>query len=236
MKRPIIALTPQYDEQNNKMSSPRRYTRALEEAGAYCVILPSPCDESAQSMLAAAEYYASRFDGFLFTGGDDIDPALFGEEVDPKCGFITRYRDDFESALLHCVMKLGKPVLGICRGIQLINVALGGSLYQHQEGHSGTFHYINAEGESPAAALLGQTRLETNSYHHQSVKRCADTLRIAFRADDGTAEALWAPDYPYLLATQWHPEIMNNDVMRGYSEKIFGDFVSECGKSVQHIG
>lgn len=226
MNTPVIALTPQYNDDNSKMSSPRRYTRALEGCGAYCVILPSPCDESAESMKAAAEFYADRFDGFLFTGGDDVDPALFGEEVDPKCGFITRYRDDFEIALLHAVIARKKPVFGICRGIQVINVGLGGTLYQHIDGHSGTFHYIDVESGSPLEGILGDTRLETNSYHHQSVKRCADTLKIAAHADDGCVEAVWAPDYPYLTATQWHPEIMNNDAMRAYSEKLLGNFAA----------
>lgn len=216
--KPVIALTMQNGEAGDRFELRRRYTAVLTAAGGIPVALP-PSDSAPD-----AAWLADRFDGFLFTGGDDVNPTLYGETDGGLCKGINDERDRFESELLRCVLRTGKPVLGICRGIQLINAALGGTLIQHLDGHRGIFHVITLD--SPLAELFGAERVEVNSWHHQAVKAIAPALSPAATADDGTVEALVMPGYPYLTAVQWHPEMSRDR----NADILFSAFISACRK------
>lgn len=216
--KPIIALTSQYSENNERMETKSRYFKAITLCGGIPIGLPQIKDVS---------IIAEKFDGFLFTGGDDVNPKLYGEEKLPECGFISDERDTFEIALLHEVMKLNKPILAICRGIQVVNVALGGTLYQHIEYHRNTRHDITIEKGNPLYDLYKTDKINVNSYHHQSVKGIAPSLKVTAYTDDGAIEALYLPDYKYFTALQWHPEILT-EIDYDYSMELFHDFVKSC--------
>lgn len=165
-------------------------------------------------------------DGLLLTGGEDVDPAYYGEEPSRALGAVDRERDEFELALFHAARAARLPVLGICRGIQLVNVALGGTLYQDLPSerpgsldhdpdaprHTRTHHVRLASG-SRAARALGVDRLVPNSFHHQAIKDLAPALVATGWSDDGVIEAVEGGSAdPWLLAVQWHPEEMHADV------------------------
>lgn len=211
-----IALTTSNEPKNYYIRT--RYISVLlkmaKEAGvvALPVVLPMVEDK------ALIRAYAQEFDGFLFTGGDDLAPSYYGEETLPACGAIFPERDTFELSLLSEVIQLNKPVFGICRGLQTINVFCGGSLWQdfptqcpreephcHKDDRGATYHAIYADHW--LRELLGKTELITNSYHHQVVKELGAGLRAVGFSQDGFVEALEHETYPFMKAVQWHPEI-----------------------------
>jgi putative glutamine amidotransferase len=231
-----IALTASTIERGFKLY--RRYTDFVLRGAAECgetvcpVILPFTDD------AGTIRAYASAFDGYLCTGGDDVDPALYGEQRHPKCGEGEPDRDRFEIALLIELMALDRPVFGICRGIQVMNVAAGGTLWQdiyaqalgpnraHFENTpdgSGTRHTVYASGN--LALLLGACEILTNSYHHQAVKDPGRDLAIAARSHDGLIEAVESTGLTYFKAVQWHPEVSPDEI----SMKLAADFLAHCG-------
>ncbi len=222
MKRPVILLTPQYNAEYTSMTSPKRYTDRMTEHGALPLLAPCVSDPD------TVEQLADMADGVLFTGGDDVDPEIYGWQKEPECGFITRYRDDYEIALLNAVMKRKKPVLGICRGIQLLNVGLGGTLIQHRDGHRNVIHGVNIEKGSRLYNLLGEDTIKTNSFHHQAVEIPFSGASITAYAEDGTIEAIEMDDYPFFLGVQWHPEVISGEECDRMSKIILGAFVEAC--------
>ncbi|MCR5264494.1 MAG: gamma-glutamyl-gamma-aminobutyrate hydrolase family protein [Clostridiales bacterium] len=227
MNHPLILLTPQYNDDNTKMTSPKRYTDRLTEHGAIPVITPNLTDESAISDLVAV------CDGVLFTGGDDVDPEIYGREKEPDCGFITRYRDDFEILLTKEAMRQKKPILGICRGIQILNVALGGTLVQHRPGHRSVVHGVDIVRDSLLYGILGAEKIKTNSFHHQLIDDPCPGGRITAYAEDGTPEALEIDYKPFFLGVQWHPEYLSGEECDGWSSTLIGAFVEECTKNMR---
>lgn len=223
-----IALTCSMEE-NKHFIRPRYVNYLLTAAEMYGfdilpVLLPIT-DDSPETIRK----YARQFDGFLFTGGDDVDPARYGEEKHEKCGNIEPERDGFEFALLREVMRLDKPVFGICRGIQVMAVACGASLVQdiptevensadHAPDH---LHPVTASGW--VAEIAGTTDIRTNSYHHQSVKNPPECLTICARTSDGVIEAFVHKSLRYYKAVQWHPEMNPDDL----SYALIGDFLRE---------
>ncbi|MDO4270890.1 MAG: type 1 glutamine amidotransferase [Eubacteriales bacterium] len=147
---------------------------------------------------------AERCDGLLLSGGGDVHPALFGQKRESDQLSIDPVRDAEEQSLFEAFFSRGKPILGVCRGIQVVNVFLGGTLKQHIDGHAAGCHPVACS--APLAALVGAAPT-VNSYHHQAVERVAPPLAVAARAPDGTIEALRHPSAP-LLGVQWHPERM----------------------------
>lgn len=168
---------------------------------------------------ALAVQYATLTDGLLLSGGGDIDPAEFGQGPHRDLGSVDPVRDAFEIALYRAFRAADKPILGICRGVQLMNVAEGGSLHQHLPAVEGTWqhvqqdmrgtplHPVELSADSRLAAGFGTTSIHTNSYHHQAVDRVGSGLRVTARAGDGVIEALEGESGAFLLGVQWHPEM-----------------------------
>ncbi len=174
---------------------------------------------AANLSAAAAADLIERVDGVVFSGGADLDPALFGRSPEAGLGLVDPVRDAFEVALYRAARARGLPILGICRGIQVVNVAEGGTLHQHLPAVEGTiqheqrnidyppFHALRLEPGSIAATAAGTELVTVNSAHHQGIKDLAPTLRATAYADDGLIEVVEAQDAPWLLAVQWHPEM-----------------------------
>jgi len=180
-------------------------------------------------------------DGFLFTGGPDVHPFLFGEETQAHCGNVSPARDQMEISLLPMVMELQKPILGICRGIQVLNIALGGNIWQDIPSqvtrdfplaHSQPFSYdmpchtVALTEGSLLARISESSSIKVNSMHHQAVKDLAPGLIASAYSTDYLIEALEMPDYPFFIGVQWHPEYLwekNKEAFR-----LFQTFVKAC--------
>jgi putative glutamine amidotransferase len=196
------------------------YTRAVDLAGGIPVLIPlNLSDDTLRALF-------DKLDGLLFQGGVDVHPREYGEPVEPFCGEIDLARDAVELTLLRWALAENKPTLGICRGIQMMNVAAGGSLYQdipaqlgspiqhqHVKGNPYDFHAhpIEIEADSQLANALGTTRLEVNSLHHQALKQIAPGFRVVARAPDGVIEGIEATQARFALGVQFHPEWMLDD-------------------------
>jgi putative glutamine amidotransferase len=193
--------------------SQRTYSRGVSEAGGLPVILP-PDDEAAD----APGQLLDLLDGIVFAGGSDIDPASYGAEPDPRTKGSWPERDRFELALTHAALERDMPVLGICRGMQMLNVACGGTIDQHlpdslgHEDHRhtpGTFgdHDVRLEGGSLAARAAGRESLPVKSHHHQGVGEVGEGLVVTgWSEPDQVIEALELPERPFALGVLWHPE------------------------------
>lgn len=206
------------------------YVRAVTRAGGIPVILPNNTD------LSCIPELADRLDGFLLSGGDDVDPARFGERATGKLGHVIPRRDDFEIELTRYVLRnTEKPMLGICRGIQVLNVALGGSLHIDLPDagklcHSlsmyprGVYsHEVEVTAGTRLAAIMGQGRGQVNSFHHQAIKDVAPGLRVsALSVPDGVIEAVELSGGRFFLGVQWHPEEL---VDMEEAVKLFRSFV-----------
>jgi putative glutamine amidotransferase len=230
--KPIIALTAEIDE-NGATKINRQYIKAIECAGGIPFVLPYTED----SRTIAA--YVETADGFLFTGGVDIAPERYGEEKLDVCGEIQYKRDAFELSLLPRVLEGGKPVLAICRGAQLVNVGLGGTLYQdiptempsdiphrQTEGYFSPSHSIRITDNTPLRTLMGNDAILGNSFHHQAIKTLGKGLEVMATSDDVIIEAVRLRGYKYLRAYKWHPErLFETDA---HNKRIFEDFIVAC--------
>ena len=233
MKRPVIGLLPLFDTEKDSYWMLPGYLRGVEKAGGIPVILPPRGEAETLRVLL------DRLDGLLFTGGQDVDPALYGQAPSERCGQLCPERDRLEKDLLPLALERDLPTLGICRGIQLLNAVLGGTLWQDlpAEYPSGISHRVNGPGcdeahrvtvtpGTPLAAVLGEGSLFVNSHHHQAIRDLAPPLREMARSEDGLVEAVYVPGKRFFWAVQWHPE-MSLDVSPA-SKKIFSAFVSAC--------
>jgi putative glutamine amidotransferase len=190
------------------------YVRAIQQAGGVPVLLPPSLDDQALGALWP------RLDGLLLTGGGDVDPGRFGEPRHPTVTEVSGARDRLEIELTERALAARRPLLAICRGIQVLNVALGGSLHQDIASEIGTAiahsqteprdrptHPVKVMGEGTRlGAILGAPEVEVNSMHHQSVKRLGRGLRDVAWAPDGVIEGVELSAHPLVLGVQWHPE------------------------------
>lgn len=192
------------------------YFKGIETAGGIPAMLPLT------DAAATLAQLADSFDGFLFTGGQDVAPARYGEAKKPCCGECSAERDAMEFALFKRILALDKPALGICRGIQFFNVALGGTLFQdlptehpsasvHQQKppYDAPAHGLEIVPESALHKLFGPaagTKIRVNSRHHQAIKSVAPELEVMAHSDDGLVEAVRMPKKFFVWAVQWHPE------------------------------
>ena len=219
-RRPTIGVTAATEKVSygvwsevQAFMSPASYTRAVQRAGGRPVLLiPDQEDtEDPDGVLGVV-------DALIVTGGaGDVNPALYGEEPHPQTGPIQEERDAYELALVRAAIDRRMPVLGICRGMQILNVAYGGGIEQHvpdvvgHEDHRhtpGIFadHDVDLEPGSLAARAVGAERAPVKSHHHQGVKEIGTGLAVTARADDETVEALEDPSCPFVLGVLWHPE------------------------------
>ena len=187
---------------------PADYVRAIERAGGRALLVP-PSENAIEETLDA-------LDGVVFSGGADLDPELYGQEAHPQTKGVVAQRDRGELTLLQGALARDMPVLAVCRGSQVLNVALGGDLVQHlpdvvgDEKHKHTpgqyaDHDVTVEAGTRLGSLLGD-RAPVKSHHHQGFGRLGDGLREAARAEDGTVEALEDPSHRFALGVLWHPE------------------------------
>jgi putative glutamine amidotransferase len=207
------------------------YMRSIETAGGIPAMLPLTADRDALKRLA------ELFSGFIFTGGQDVSPSLYGEEKTRRCGAVSLERDAMETMLFEeAILTLDKPALGICRGIQLFNAILGGSLYQDipsqlpgatrhtQDPPRGRpVHIVELTRETPLYKLLGKDAISVNSFHHQGIKKLSPRLIRMARSWDGLPEAAYMPEKHFVWAVQWHPELSSADET---SKRIFAAFVA----------
>ena len=209
------------------------YARAIIRAGGIPVILPNNDD------ITCVEEIAGKLDGFLLSGGDDVDPALFGQRATGKLGAVIPRRDNFEIALArHVIEKTNKPLLGICRGIQVLNVALGGSLHIdlpdagklcHSLGMSPRWacsHGVQVTKETRLAGIMGTEEGMVNSFHHQAIDTVADGLVVsAVSIPDNVIEAVELPGNQFVMGVQWHPEELTD---REEAKALFHAFVESA--------
>lgn len=214
--KPVIGVIPLYDEDKSSLWMLPGYMDAIRLAGGIPVILPLKLEESDFPRIS------SCFQGYLLTGGHDVTPDLYHAKRMSYCGETNADRDKLESMVFKEAYKKDIPVLGICRGIQLINALLGGSLYQdlekeyehstvehHMEApYNRTVHNISIMEGTPLHRLWNRTTKAVNSYHHQAVKNLGKGLDVMSYAEDGLIEGIYAPDKTFLWGIQWHPEFI----------------------------
>jgi putative glutamine amidotransferase len=237
---PVIGITCSQFRTGQK-SSPvrlgqnRSYVRAIVEAGAAPLLIPSLMDKTLLRALFGV------LDGLLLSGGVDVDPAHYGEAAHPDLGQVDAERDETELALTCWAIEQDLPLLAICRGIQVLNVALGGSLYQDIQAQipgaarhnwspgyprNHLPHPVVVSSETILAGILGTTFLPVNSLHHQSVKEVAPALTVVARAPDQVVEAVEVVAHPFAIGVQWHPEeLIASDVR---AQRLFDALVQAC--------
>ncbi len=238
---PVIGVTASIDHRSpaygETYSLTRKYAEGVLQAGGVPVIVPHNLDEEALRALL------NRLDGVLLSGGGDIDPALFGEEAHPATSEIEVDRDRVELTLARWLVEEEKPFLAICRGIQVLNVALGGSLVQdipsqvpdalqHSFDRKTTpraylAHPVKIDPSSQLARVMQLEVAQTNSWHHQSIKQAADRLKVTAFAPDGVVEAVEVPGQRFAMGVQWHPEWLFEE--RVEHRRLFEELVRAAG-------
>lgn len=243
--RPIIGITPDYSDGIRKDSrSPgeptyflrARYVEAIKDLGGVPVLLPITSDPKLQADLL------NRIDGLLITGsGPDLDPRLYGERPTARFKIMSEERAGFELGLAKRALKRNQPVLGICGGLQLLNVAMGGSLIQdiptrseapltHRQESSATrtSHSVKIIPKTRLSRILRVDRLRVNSSHHQAAKRVAPGLVVSAVAPDGIIEALESPVHRFVIGVQWHPEFLYRKDEA--SRRLFKSFLRQSAR------
>lgn len=226
--RVVIAM-PRMSTDPEPTVAQSKYIESLARAGAGMrwVELNDP-EQAVQDALTC--------DGLLLPGGGDMDPKFYGQERIPACGEPNLLRDAAEPLLLRAFLAADKPVLGICRGIQVMNAVLGGDLYQDikpfehlpHNGHWAKVHTVTVRRGTLLSRILGQDTVLVNSQHHQAVDRVASGFTLAALSEDGIVEAIEKPDARFCLGVQWHPEWLSDadPAMQG----LFDAFVNACSK------
>ncbi|MEK6751984.1 MAG: gamma-glutamyl-gamma-aminobutyrate hydrolase family protein [Chloroflexota bacterium] len=238
MTKPLIGITTRNgkDADGHPLTALQHsYINAIVQAGGLPILIPEILPE--EDFL---DLY-SRLKGILFSGGGDISLKHFNGSDHPRIGEVDDERDTTEITLMRTAVDEGKPILGICRGAQVMNVALGGTLYTHiydqlkgalDHAYPGDLrraivHPVNVDETTRSAEIFGETLLNVNSLHHQGLKDIAPGLKIAGRAPDGLVEVIEIPDHPYAVAVQWHPEWLTDQPAM---QRLFKSFVVASGK------
>lgn len=216
MLRPTIGISCDYDKEKQNSNIHRGYYEAVVEAGGLPILIPNIAVNHTRAILAV-------LDGIIFTGGPDVEPAYFKEPAIPGLGYINPIRDELEISLCRQAMEEDIPILAICRGIQLLNIAMGGTIYQdlasqwsqdfllkHSQSAPDWYgsHQVNLLKGSKLAKMLGASRLWVNSFHHQAIKDLAPGFKITARSDDGVVEGIESTSHNFAVGIQWHPEKM----------------------------
>jgi len=211
---------------------PKAYLDAILTAGGLPILLPTSLP------ITTLPELVNRFDGFVLSGGGDVDPALYGGHLNATVHSIDPERDAFECALIPLVLEADKPLLAICRGAQILNVALGGSLYEdipsalpaaQQHDWYPNYprdylaHTVEVKPGSRLARILGTHKLRTNSLHHQAIRQPAPALDVVAYAEDGVIEAVEQPEKRFAIGVQWHPECLPEEPA---IQRLFSEFVN----------
>lgn len=249
--RPLIAVTtsevrpsqlkrtiPEDYPLQREMALGLKYLHAIEAAGGIPVVVPPLQADAAEQLL-------ERVTGVCLSGGPDLDPVAYGARKHERIGPTWRQLDQFELALARAADDRRLPILAVCRGLQVLNVARGGTLHQHlpdvvgeqinhrqHEPDATATHWVTFAGESKLSRVLGRRRTKVNSFHHQAVDELGERLAITGRAPDGTVESLEATDREFVLAVQWHAECM---VQRADQAALFRAFV-EAAERFERAG
>ena len=231
--KPVIGVMPLWDDDKESLWMLPGYLEGLKAAGGLPFMFPMTADPEDLAQLCA------MCSGFLFTGGHDVGTELYGEEATPGMVVSCPERDEMELQVLETAMAEDKAVLGICRGIQFINAALGGTLYQDlpTQHPSAIQHHMTAPYDreihkvrichgTPLYDLIGEEIIGVNSYHHQAVRNLSVKLNVMAESEDGLIEAVYMPQQKYIWAVQWHPEFSYK--VDPKSLKIFQSFVDAC--------
>ena len=232
MSFPIIGVTT--SRVKNRKGDPtlmvnEAYTHAVSQAGAAPLMIPLGVT------LEALKAVLGRLDGVLFTGGGDVRPQVYGSQDHPKVSLIDDDRDRVELDLFRLLLVTGKPFLGVCRGIQLVNVAMGGTLYEDiQDQRPGALkhdhsrnprnylaHTVDLTENSRLNFILGASQVGVNSLHHQGIRDLAPGLMVSAYAPDGLVEACEMPGYSFGVAVQWHPEWLQEHLPMRNLFKVF---------------
>ncbi|MDR1704791.1 MAG: gamma-glutamyl-gamma-aminobutyrate hydrolase family protein [Clostridiales bacterium] len=230
--RPIIGLTSGVRESRHAVHID--YVNSVAAAGGTPIVLPSKCGLEAD--------YLAAVDGLLFTGGGDVQGKYYNQVTSEKAGGISEERDEFEITLARLAKAAKKPVMGICRGKQVVNIAVGGDIFQHIEGHdqkdvrSAATHYVNVlpgtkiHGWLKAGLLQSERgdRIKVNSFHHQNVDKLAEGFITAAISDEGRVEAYESVTDWFCACYQWHPEAMLQSPEHGVMLELFKAFIDIC--------
>lgn len=245
MKSPLIGVSLHYELKSPKLRRPTqcayeynhtRWKEAVYKHGGLPVYLPSVgTDEEMAGIL-------NRLDGIIIVGGSDIEPSFYGAKRSPKCERSAPERDEYEIRLAKIALEAKMPVLGICRGMQIINIMMGGTLFQdlsdigrevleHRNSPKKDykrFHAVNVERDSRLHSIFGKTRIDVNTSHHQAVAKAGDRLDVSSRADDEIVEGIEYTGDSYMIGVQWHPEAMADSES---TDRLFADFLFNCSNS-----
>ena len=236
--RPLIGIPCRARADRPDFYNDRLYVSAVEHAGGMPLLLPRLDD---MNVLRA---FLPHLDGILLSGGIDVDPALYREEPHPMLGITYQPMDEFHLEIIRWAIEQRVPTLAICRGMQLLNVALGGSLYQDLPSQypeslphaahpalprNTIIHKVIIRPDSLTERILGQSEVPANSLHHQAVKDAGKGIVISGFAQDGVVELLEVPEQPFMVAAQCHPE----ELYQIYPvwARLFAAFISACSKS-----
>lgn len=236
-RKPFIALMPLYDSAKNSYWMLPGYMKGIENAGGIPVMLPLTEDTDEISEIC------NKFDAFLFTGGQDVSPYIYGQKPAKQCGECCISRDVMEKQILKTVLETDKPVLGICRGIQFFNAVLGGTLYQDLKSehpspvthcqktpYDKPVHSVKIIKGTPLFDILQTENLLVNSYHHQAIKTLSPHLSAAAYSEDNLIEGVYIKNKSFALAVQWHPEFMYKTDK--FAQKIFEAFVRSAAANI----
>ena len=236
--KPLIGITTNQSKNANGQPTVmlmQSYINAVIQAGGVPVLVPSLVAEDGWDIIY------SRLDGILFSGGGDIGLEFSPGEPHPRIDDVDLARDSIELKMVQAAASDGKPFLGICRGCQAMNVALGGTLYTHipdqlpnalDHSYPGNLrtvlvHEVKIEEGTYVAEIFGEPIVKVNSLHHQGIKEIASAIRVAGQAPDGLVEAIELPDHPFGLAVQWHPEWLTD---QEGTRNLFRKFVQAANK------
>jgi putative glutamine amidotransferase len=234
--RPLIGLTTHPADEQGHYHSSALYVDAVRRAGGMAVLVP-PGDVSPAEILA-------RLDGMIFTGGGDVEPSLYGGREHETVYMVDAARDAAERELILAAAERGTPTMCVCRGVQILNVALGGTLHEHLPDVVGedtlhrapprlpVSHSVHIEPGTLLSGLLGGTECKVESWHHQAVDQPGRGLRVVARAADGVIEAVAHERHPWLVAVQWHPEL--TAATDPAQQALFDGLVEQSRKAKEH--
>lgn len=229
-EKPLIGVTTSFEKKSNKFYLNIKYIKAIKESGGVPLIIPYI------DLKNEIKTLISKFDGFLLTGGGDVDPSYYGEKPRKTRGVVFE-RDTLEIELVKKCFLNKIPVLGICRGLQVMNVAMGGKLIQHINSEiehdrlkidSKLTHTITIDKETLLYEIFKKREIKVNSFHHQAVSKLGSNLKISARAKDGIIEAIEGEKHPFFLGVQFHPELLFEE--NRIFLRLFKEFIESCKK------